>query len=76
MTSAAPDTAFELAAAARERGVRYVDAAIGGSPHDAERGGLTFYLGGEVADINLVRPVLAGVADPSRVRHMGVNGAG
>ena len=39
LTSAAPDLARELADAAASHGARYVDAAIGGGPADAQAGG-------------------------------------
>jgi len=76
MTSAAPDLVDALATAARERGVRYVDAAIGGGPDDAARGALTFYVGGEPADVRRVAPLLHAVAAPADVHHMGGHGAG
>lgn len=76
MTSAAPDLAADLAAAAAQQGVRYVDAAVGGSPHDAQRGGLTLYVGGEDSDVQRLRPVFEAFADPSCIHHMGGHGAG
>lgn len=76
MTSAAPDLAAELAAASTKHGVRYIDAAVGGSLQDARRGGLTLYVGGEGSDVQRLRPVLEAFADPARIHHMGGHGAG
>jgi 3-hydroxyisobutyrate dehydrogenase-like beta-hydroxyacid dehydrogenase len=76
MTSAAPDLAADLAAAASEHGVRYIDAAVGGGPQDARRGGLALYLGGEDSDVQRLRSVLEAFADPARIHHMGGRGAG
>ena len=76
MTSAAPDLADELTAASTAHGVRYIDAAVGGGPEDARRGGLTLYVGGESSDLQRLRPVLEAFADPARIHHMGGHGAG
>lgn len=76
MTSAAPDLTADLAAAASTHGVRYIDAAVGGGPQDARRGGLTLYVGGEDSDVQRLRPVFEAFADPARIHHMGGHGAG
>jgi 3-hydroxyisobutyrate dehydrogenase-like beta-hydroxyacid dehydrogenase len=76
MTSAAPDLGADLAAAAAKHGVRYVDAAVGGGPQAAQRGGLTLYVGGEDSDVQRLRPVFEAFADPARIHHMGGHGAG
>jgi 3-hydroxyisobutyrate dehydrogenase-like beta-hydroxyacid dehydrogenase len=76
LTSAAPDLAADLAAAAEQHGVRYVEAAVGGGPRDARHGGLTLYVGGEDSDLQRLRPVLEAFADPSCIHHMGGHGTG
>lgn len=76
LTSAAPDLAVDLAAAATRRGVRYVEAAVGGGPQDAWRGGMTLYVGGEAVDVQRLRPVFIAFADPARIHHMGDHGSG
>lgn len=76
MTSAAPDLAAELTAASTAHGARYIDAAVGGGPHDAQRGKLTLYVGGDGADVQRLRPVLHAFSDPARIHHMGGHGAG
>jgi len=76
LTSAAPDLAADLAAACARVGVHYVDAAVGGGPPDAHRGELTLYVGGEDSDVQRLRPVFEAFADPTRIHHMGGQGAG
>jgi 3-hydroxyisobutyrate dehydrogenase len=76
LTSTAPGLAQDLAAAANERGVRYLDAAVGGGPQDARRGDLALYVGGEDSDVERLRPLLETFTDPTRIRHMGGHGAG
>jgi 3-hydroxyisobutyrate dehydrogenase len=76
MTSASPDLAADLAAAATAHGVRYIDAAVGGGPQDARRGASTLYVGGETPDVQRLRPVLEAFADRARIHHMGGHGAG
>jgi 3-hydroxyisobutyrate dehydrogenase-like beta-hydroxyacid dehydrogenase len=76
MTSAAPELAAELAAGSTARGLRYLDAAVGGGPGEAARGALTLYVGGADADVQRLRPILTAVADASRIFHMGDHGAG
>lgn len=76
MTSAAPDLAADLAAASAAHGVRYIDAAVGGGPEDARRGGLTLYVGGDGSDVQRLRPLLEAFADPARIHHMGRHGSG
>lgn len=76
LTSAGPDIASELAQAARQQGVRYVEAAVGGGADDARRGRLALYVGGNSADVDELRPLLETVGDPDRIRHMGAHGAG
>jgi len=76
MTSAAPDLAADLVAASAARGVRYIDAAVGGGPEDARRGGLTLHVGGDGSDVQRLRPLLEAFADPARIHHMGRRGSG
>jgi 3-hydroxyisobutyrate dehydrogenase-like beta-hydroxyacid dehydrogenase len=76
LTSTAPDLAADLATAATARGVCYVEAAVGGGPTEARRGGLTLYVGGELSEVQRLRPVFEAFADPARIHHMGGHGAG
>ncbi len=76
MTSAAPDLGAELADVAEGRAVRYVDAAIGGGPAEAQQGRLRLYLGGAADDVTCARSLLLGLGAADRLRHMGGHGAG
>ncbi|MDQ6850181.1 MAG: NAD(P)-dependent oxidoreductase [Actinomycetota bacterium] len=76
LTSGSPQLGATLAAAARTRGVDYVDAPVGGGTRAAEHGELTFYLGGERQVVERVRPVLTTVAASDGIRYMGPHGAG
>lgn len=76
MTSAAPDLAIELASAAAEHDIRYVDAAVGGGPTNAEQGTLTLYVGGEDQDVDIARPLLACLTKADGIHHLGGHGTG
>ncbi len=76
MSSTSPAAGRELAAAARARGVAVLDAPVGGGVPAARSGTLQVFAGGDVAVLDRCRPVLAAVADPHRVIHVGGNGAG
>lgn len=76
LTSAAPDLASELSAAARQRGVHYLDAALGGDADAAAQAELSLYVGGESEVFERNRPMLEDIAAPSRIHYMGGPGAG
>jgi len=76
MSSTSPAAGRELAAAARARGVGVLDAPVGGGVSAARSGSLQVFAGGDVAVLDRCRPVLAALADPHRVIHVGGNGAG
>lgn len=59
---------------AKERGIRFIDAPVGGSKGPAEQGQLIFFVGGEKNDIDEVRPLLDAMG--KAVFHMGGNGMG
>ena len=54
-----PSFVREMAAAAEERGIRYVDAPVAGSKNPAETGQLVIYAGGDEADVAELQPYLA-----------------
>ena len=58
----------------REHGAGWVDAPVSGGVPGAEHGTLAIMAGGETADIERVRPVMAPLC--SRFTHMGPSGAG
>ena len=76
LTSASPELARRLAAAAQHIGVGYLDAGMGGGPAEADQGGLTLFVGGPALLLDQVRPVLQCLADPAAIWHMGGAGTG
>lgn len=65
---------LDLAAAARDRGLRYVDSPVTGLPDAAAAGRLTLLIGAEDADLAAVRPLLEPLS--AVVLHFGPVGAG
>ncbi len=57
-TTTSAELARELAAAARERGVGFLDAPVSGGEDGARRGALTIMVGGAEADFARARPLL------------------
>jgi 3-hydroxyisobutyrate dehydrogenase len=76
MSSTNPAAGRELAAAAGARGVGVLDAPVGGGVPAAQSGTLQVFAGGDAAVLDRCRPVLAALADPQRIIHVGGNGAG
>jgi 3-hydroxyisobutyrate dehydrogenase-like beta-hydroxyacid dehydrogenase len=74
LTSAAPDLAAELATAARECQVGYLDAPLGGGPDAVRARNAALYVGGDAAQLDRWRPLLGAFA--TRLEHVGPNGAG
>jgi 3-hydroxyisobutyrate dehydrogenase-like beta-hydroxyacid dehydrogenase len=73
MSSIPVETARAQANRAAERGVRYIDAPVSGGEKGASEGTLAIMAGGEAADFEEVKPVLAVMGRPSLV---GPAGAG
>lgn len=73
-TTASAEVARELATAARERGLGFVDAPVSGGQAGAENGVLTVMCGGETADFEKARPVIDSFA--RMVGLMGPAGSG
>jgi len=65
---------MELAAAARGRDLRYVDAPVTGLPDAAAAGELTLLVGADVADLESARPILSAISN--RILHFGAVGSG
>jgi 3-hydroxyisobutyrate dehydrogenase len=63
-TTSDPVTAELLTAAGAERGIRVLDAALSGGPHDIAAGSLTLWVGGDEAVLDEMRPVLDSYASP------------
>ncbi|MEU4194191.1 NAD(P)-dependent oxidoreductase [Kribbella sp. NPDC026611] len=74
LTSASPELGAELAAAAQERGVAYVEAPVGGGVPAAEAGQLTLYAAGDPDVLERVRPVLEVFA--KKIHYTGRTGTG
>jgi 2-hydroxy-3-oxopropionate reductase len=74
MSSIRPDVAVALAAAARRRGVRALDAPVSGGEQGAVDASLSIMVGGERSDFEAVSPVLHALG--TTVVHCGPNGAG
>ncbi|KAB7740138.1 NAD-binding protein [Parvibaculum sedimenti] len=73
-TTASAELARELDAAARERGLGFVDAPVSGGQAGAQNGALTVMAGGELASYAAVEPIIAAYA--RAVRRLGPAGAG
>jgi 3-hydroxyisobutyrate dehydrogenase-like beta-hydroxyacid dehydrogenase len=69
-----PSFARRMADEAHAAGVRYLDAPVAGSREPAARGELLFMVGGESADVEACRPLLACMG--TRVIHVGGHGLG
>lgn len=69
-----PKAAQTLDVLCRERRVRFVDAAIASGVAAMAAGQVTFLVGGEAADVEAARPVLAPMA--KKIMHLGPVGAG
>jgi 3-hydroxyisobutyrate dehydrogenase-like beta-hydroxyacid dehydrogenase len=73
-TTASPELARELAAAAAARGLGFVDAPVSGGQAGAEKGQLTIMCGGRAEDLAKAEPVMTAYA--KAITHMGEAGAG
>lgn len=74
MSTVDPATTDALAAAARARGVGFVDAPVGRLASHADRGESLFMVGGEASDFERVRPLLEAMG--STIHHCGPAGTG
>jgi 2-hydroxy-3-oxopropionate reductase len=74
MSSISPRTAQVVAAAAKDHGVRMLDAPVSGGEQGAIEGNLSVMVGGEAADFEAAKSILEVVG--STVIHVGPHGAG
>ncbi len=74
MSTIDPAVSRRVAAAARERGARFLDAPVSGGVPRAEDGTLAIMVGGAAADLAEARPVLAAMG--ANVFHVGDVGSG
>lgn len=73
-TTSDPSTLLRLAAEYTARGLVFVDAPLGRSPHEAWKGMLSTMVGGDVSTLERIRPVLAAFA--TTIHHVGALGDG
>jgi 3-hydroxyisobutyrate dehydrogenase-like beta-hydroxyacid dehydrogenase len=73
-TTTSADVARELAQAARERGLWFIDAPVSGGQAGAQHGTLTVMCGGDAQAFDRAQPVIAAYA--RAVTRLGDNGAG
>ncbi len=74
MSTIDPATSRRVAAAAKTRGVRFLDAPVSGAVPRAIEGTLTIMVGGDPADLDEARPVLEAMG--TNIIHVGSVGAG
>jgi len=74
MSTIDPGTSQRVAARLKERGVRFLDAPVSGGVGGATAGTLAIMVGGEAADLEEARPVLATMG--GNIFHVGAVGAG
>jgi 3-hydroxyisobutyrate dehydrogenase-like beta-hydroxyacid dehydrogenase len=73
-TTSDPSTLLRLATEYAPRGLVFVDAPLGRSPHEAWQGELSTMVGGELSTLERIRPVLAAFA--TTIQHTGALGNG
>jgi 2-hydroxy-3-oxopropionate reductase len=73
-SSIRPDVTAELAAEARDRGFRILDAPVSGGEAGARNAALSIMVGGDAADFAAARPVFEAVG--ATIVHVGLSGAG
>ena len=74
MSTIAPSATRDFAARLGARGVRMLDAPVSGGSEGAKKGSLSIFVGGDPADLERVRPVLASMG--TTITHVGPIGAG
>lgn len=76
LSTSDPALTRELAARARAAGAAVLDAPMGGDPAAAARGELELFVGGPAEELARRAPLLAVLAAPERIHHVGPAGAG
>ncbi|NEQ32806.1 MAG: NAD(P)-dependent oxidoreductase [Leptolyngbya sp. SIO4C5] len=74
MSTISPTVTRQLAAQLGQQGIRMVDAPVSGGSEGAQQGTLSIMVGGEVADVEQVRPLLAAMG--KTITHVGPIGSG
>lgn len=73
-STVAPSLVMKVAAACKERGVRFLDAPVTGGDWGAREGNLVFMIGGDAETLREVEPILGVMG--KKWFHLGPNGAG
>jgi 3-hydroxyisobutyrate dehydrogenase len=74
MSTISPSATRDFAARLGQRGVTMLDAPVSGGSEGAKKGTLSIFVGGDAADLERARPVLASLG--TTITHMGPIGAG
>ncbi|MEO1348959.1 MAG: NAD(P)-dependent oxidoreductase [Cyanobacteria bacterium J06635_15] len=74
MSTISPGTTRQIAATLAQRSIKMLDAPVSGGSEGAQKGTLSIMIGGDAADVEQVRPVLAAMG--STLTHVGGIGAG
>ncbi|WP_346292807.1 NAD(P)-dependent oxidoreductase [Sphaerothrix gracilis] len=74
MSTISPTVTRQLAAQLGQQGIRMVDAPVSGGSEGAQQGTLSIMMGGEAADVEQVRPLLAAMG--KTITHVGPIGSG
>ncbi|MDP9326322.1 MAG: NAD(P)-dependent oxidoreductase [Candidatus Dormibacteraeota bacterium] len=76
MSTIAPATSREVAAACAARDIGFLDAPVSGGSFGAQAGTLTIMAGGDAAVLERARPLFEALGDPGRIFHTGPVGSG
>lgn len=74
MSTIRPETSLHIAATAREKGIRVLDAPVSGGEAGAKQAALSIMVGGEAADFEAAKPLFGALG--TTVVHVGPHGAG
>jgi len=74
MSTISPSATRDFAGRLAERGVAMLDAPVSGGSEGAKKGTLSIFVGGEAADLERARPVLAAMG--TTITHLGPIGSG
>jgi 3-hydroxyisobutyrate dehydrogenase len=74
MSTISPSATRDFATRLRARGVGMLDAPVSGGSEGAKKGILSIFVGGEAADLERARPVLAAMG--TTITHVGPSGSG
>lgn len=76
MSTSVPEVANRVRSEHSHRGLRILDAPVSGMSVGAATGTLQIFIGGEIADVERLRPVFEAMGDPERILHVGAAGTG